>query len=524
MEILLDTHNRSWYVGNNVYSIGYAFIGEQLMKEETLCLYLSEQIKHGDLSKSLEELNGSFAAIIQNGNEYYLIVDQIRSYPLLYVCDGKNCCISDNASFLEKYYENTDFKDVVIAEFLAMGYLYGDKTLYENIKSVEAGSYVLLSNNKIYEKCVYYRHIFPKIQGKTDQELINISSIKLEKAFCRILRTIGERQIVIPLSGGYDSRLIACLCKKYNVSDIICFTYGVPESDEVRISKQVAENLGFMWYFVEYTQDLWIDLCCSEFYTEYQKFAGNLNTVPCIQDFIAIKELVKRKLISDNAVVLPGHSADLLGGSHLVFNNNLSLDRLLYEKYCNLNVLKWTYQKKIQRKIKQSIKIRCRDMEEYWNLFNDWGIKVRQSHFIVNSVRIYEFFGLEWRLLFWDTEFSEFWNSIEWEKKKGSYLYHTFLMEKYFKDFSVDFLKIQSSSSSFCSQVKRIFPLQFFLIIRYIKNMLRERNVEKDENLFYVVVNYYRGKNEWALNYLLNTPSNINAVLALEYCNLVKLY
>ena len=62
-------------------------------------------------------------------------------------------------------------------------------------------------------------------------------------------------------------------------------------------------------------------------------------------------------------------------------------------------------------------------MEEYWKLFNDWGIKVRQSHFIVNSVRIYEFFGLEWRLLFWDTEFSEFWNSIEWEKKKGSYLY-----------------------------------------------------------------------------------------------------
>ena len=61
-------------------------------------------------------------------------------------------------------------------------------------------------------------------------------------------------------------------------------------------------------------------------------------------------------------------------------------------------------------------------------------------------------------------------------------------------------------------------------ILPYIKNMLRERNVEKDENLFYVVVNYYRGKNEWALNYLLNTPSNINAVLALEYCNLVKLY
>ena len=57
---------------------------------------------------------------------------------------------------------------------------------------------------------------------------------------------------LIRLSGGNDSRLIACLCKKFGLDNVTCFTYGREDSFEVAISKKVASALGYMWYFVEY--------------------------------------------------------------------------------------------------------------------------------------------------------------------------------------------------------------------------------------------------------------------------------
>ena len=521
MEILLNTFYRHWYQGIDSYSIGYAFWEEKLLSEKELCVFLKQYIGTSEFVTILKRLNGSFAAIIKNNNEYYLVADQLGSYPLLYGIKNGECYISDNASDLKKYYQKETMNDMAIAEFLSMGYLSDNKTLFDHIKIVEAGSFIILSNTAI-QKVKYHSHIYPIIRDKSDKELITCSVEIIEDAFKKILRTIKGKQIVIPLSGGYDSRLIACLCKKWSVDNVICYTYGNLDSFEVEVSKKVARTLGLKWFFVEYTKEKWLRLCNSSIFKDYQYYAGNLNTVPCIQDFLAIYELKQKEIIDAEAVVIPGHSADLLGGSHLSFRTiNVPLHQLIYEKYYGLNKLKGKYQRMLQKELKDSL--HGERNATYWDLFNDWGIRVRQSHFIVNSVRVYEFFNLNWRLPFWDNDFSKFWNSIPWEKKVNSCLFHSFLFEEYFEVFGVDFRKplvLQKKDYKF--YLRKVIPTILLRYLKYIRNQYVQIEMKEDSNLFCVLTDFYNLKKQYPSNYLLGLPQNVNGALAIEYYNLLK--
>ena len=52
-------------------------------------------------------------------------------------------------------------------------------------------------------------------------------------------------------------------------------------------------------------------------FKEYYKFASNHISVFGTQDYFAVKYLHDNKIINDDAIFVPGHSGDFLGGSHL---------------------------------------------------------------------------------------------------------------------------------------------------------------------------------------------------------------
>ena len=317
MEIILNTQYRNWFLSEKAYSIGYIFVGEELLIGKELCDYFFCKIKQNTLKESLKEVKGSFAAIFDDGEKYYLIVDKVRSYPLFYGGKGDDRFIVDSVEYLGKYINNCRMNDAASAEFLATGYLEGNITLYSHIQNVVAGSYVVVTD-AVIDTIIYHGHIHSKMENRTDEEIKCQSGEILENAFKKLLRTIGNKQIIIPLSGGYDSRLIACLCKKFKIENVICFTYGKIDSPEVCVSKQVAYQLGFQWHYIEYTNaviERWFN---NGLYEKYAYYAGNYNTIPHFQDLFAVLELVERKIIDpSNAIFFPGHTGDVLGGSQM---------------------------------------------------------------------------------------------------------------------------------------------------------------------------------------------------------------
>ncbi|WP_176555133.1 asparagine synthase C-terminal domain-containing protein [Butyricimonas sp. Marseille-P3923] len=477
VEVNLDTKYRKWYKKENIFVLGYAFDSEQFLKEDQLCLFIEHAIKRKSLVESIKKLNGFFAVIYIDVDIIYLIVDKMRSYPLLYTKVGDKYLLADTANGFKECIHQKELDELAIAEFLALGYLRNTQTLFRDIANVAAGSIVQMKKNKI--DVISYFDYDIAVKEWNPKEIMKGASIALENAFKRFLLTVGERKIVIPLSGGYDSRLIACLCKKFGVMNVLCFTYGRKDSFEVVRSKQVAMELGFEWHFVEYTSDLirkWIN---SSLFQEYVSFAGNYNVNPSVQGLFAILELKEKGIINaSTSVFVPGHSGDALGGSHMptldIMQKEL-LSKILYNQYYVQNSLKSFWKNKIQSLLKEEVDRVFNSLQEKYNCHYNWNVKTRQAHFILNSGRTFEFIGAEWRTPFWDSEYSDFWSSVSYEKKMGN-IYNQFMFEEYFEKMSVDMLKNEVPQSSlFKTKLKKVLPSVLFSCLR--NSYIRCRNI-----------------------------------------------
>src|SRR5690606_32958713 len=126
-------------------------------------------------------------------------------------------------------------------------------------------------------------------------------------AFQKLINHANGRQIVVPLSGGYDSRLIVSILKELGYSNVICFSYGIKGNLEAEYSKKIAESLGYKWIFVEYTDNKWKENWNTDLSKEYVEFASNKTSLPHVQDWIAVLELKANNLVNSNAIFVPGH-------------------------------------------------------------------------------------------------------------------------------------------------------------------------------------------------------------------------
>ena len=68
--------------------------------------------------------------------------------------------------------------------------------------------------------------------------------------------------------------------------------------------------------------------------------------------------------------------------------------------------------------------------EEAADRFERWDLQERQAKFVCNSMRVYEQFGLDWRLPLFDTELMDFWARVPMDLRVGRRLYFAFAAER----------------------------------------------------------------------------------------------
>ncbi|MCB5246640.1 MAG: asparagine synthase C-terminal domain-containing protein, partial [Candidatus Cloacimonetes bacterium] len=242
--------------------------------------------------------------------------------------------------------------------------------------------------------------------------------------FERLIRSANGRTLVVPLSGGLDSRLVAVMLKRLAYPKVICYTFGNALQDECITSRKVAKFLNLPWQIVETNRRMWYKAYHSEEMRRYFAFGTKLSSLPHVHDWLAVKTLQERNLIPSDAIIVPGHSGGFSQGADLppilADREELSqrelLDLILREHYDLWHCANDQRHKLFGARVHDYLQLPDTIQTPIAaSLFDEWDWRQRQSKLYVNSLRIYDFFGVDWRLPLWDREYIDFWTRVPLE-------------------------------------------------------------------------------------------------------------
>jgi asparagine synthase (glutamine-hydrolysing) len=379
------------------------------------------------LTVSLAPLNGFYAWVTQADQELRAGVDHIRSRPLFYGQAGGRFYLADEAEWVRQQVGDREMDPIAREEFQLAGYVTGADTLFPHVKQLQAGEFLTATASEggiiRVETQRYYRflHTEPARYDATalgaELDRVAVASIQ------RLIDYAGGRQIVVPLSGGYDSRLIVTLLKRLGYHHVLGFSYGVAGNEEAACSRDVAAALDIPWRFIEYTNAGLADAWSSDQAKDYRAMAANHSSLPHVQDWFAVKKLLDEGHITSDAIVAPGHSGDFVAGSHIppfVFERKTFflaelLGRLTNGHLANAPEFRFgiTRDGTLERRLLDRIGYPFDGTDiSMANLIELWDWQERQAKYIVNSVRVYDHFHLDWWMPLWDIEFVHFWESV----------------------------------------------------------------------------------------------------------------
>lgn len=199
--------------------------------------------KHG--IDMLNQIEGMFAiAIIDTNKEKaFLIRDRFGIKPLYYVQsnDGKYGFASEIKPLLKLPFVTKNIRKESVADFLKYEYVHAPFTIFEDIKKVMAGHYLVVDKNDITDVVYWDCANIQEMQGtnvdECKQEIVRLmrESIKLH------LRS--DVKLGVFLSGGVDSGLITALASECADNlDTYTIRFENAEFDESALAEIVSKK------------------------------------------------------------------------------------------------------------------------------------------------------------------------------------------------------------------------------------------------------------------------------------------
>ena len=479
----------SWYSKNNISVKGYFFDkNNKYYEKENLPVFFENITSEDDFVVKIKETNGIFSVVVIVKEQVFIASDTSRMFPLFYYKKDETLSISDDIIFLKNKFNVNEIDKQAASEFKSAGYTIGNKTLLKNVFQLQSSEYIIFNNNEIKNNGFFFSYSVKKYNKASFDEQYQQIVNSFENTFKRMIKTLNGRHVTLPLSGGYDSRLIAAMLKKFDYDNVTCFTYGKKDNFEVSISKAVAKQLSYKWIFIEYDENQTKEFI-NDTFKEYAHFVGKYSSMPMLQEYFSVKYLKEKNQIPEDSIFIPGHSGDLLGGSQFVkvFGENLTFsdipDLILKKKFYYNKVLN-KHKSLIRKEISKNIfdfDINAKQNFAF-SVFEDFDIKEKIAKFIINSSSVYNFFGYEHRLPFWDNELLSFFKNVPFKYKKMKLLFDDVLQNNYFTEFDINF-------------AKELKPTQNEIRLQAVKNIIKPF-------LPSFIIKKLRMKNDWLNSYL----------------------
>lgn len=510
-----------WYTNNKgIYFKGFFYdINNEKVEGKKAVDFLRTIITVKEFIKICNSLNGMFSIVIIKDGNCYLTSDTTRVFPIFYKKNNNSFILSDDINLLIPK-EKIEFDAVAEREFKGFGCCLGNRTLIKDIYQIQSSEYIIFNEDIIIKQGFVFSSATLKYSDKNYYDLKKTIFSKFKNAFQRLLNSLNGKTVVLPLSGGFDSRLIASFLKYYQYENVICFTYGKKGNIDMETSQKVANKLNFKWYFVEYTDEMIDGFIETSVFKSYCKSNFHHSSMLFLQEYFAVKYLKENNLVPKDAVFIPGHDGGALAGGYLV--------KLIPEKIRSNTIANDMYSKFFHKKNKQDkshidiinsnlLKLNPNYLElKPHSVYEDFIFKEISTKIIFNSANVYDFFGYQYRLPFWDKELLNTFKLIEPKLKINKKIYINIITE-FFKNFDLNFeSEMQPSLLTIKTQkIKNI--LKPFFPFSFIKRKLIQNDLLNAEKMIYELEENLK-QNNLKYNDKIMSFNDINKEWYLYYC------
>ena len=195
----------------------------------------------------VRHLNGMFAIAIfdKKDDTLFLFRDRVGIKPLFYAYEGQELLFASEIKSIDKLNINKTINHNAIYNYLHLGYVSGNQCIYNEIKKVKPGSYIIYKNKKIIEK--YYWKSENSFLKDTFTNLQS-SKIKLNSLLKDSIkkRLMSDVPVGTFLSGGTDSSIVTAIAQEVNESTINTFSIGFKDKkyNESKHAKKIAQHIG----------------------------------------------------------------------------------------------------------------------------------------------------------------------------------------------------------------------------------------------------------------------------------------
>ncbi|ADD03734.1 asparagine synthase [Natrialba magadii ATCC 43099] len=435
-DVHISNHN-DWTQKNGVSFSGTIVYNGDIISGVDACELFGGVQTSDDLKKIVGNSTGFFATIIESSNELMLTVDQAGSRQIFYTNFGNRLHISDEYKKLQHNLENEEPPSGVKKELLKSGYISQNDTLHPKIKKTQAGeihAFNQIGNTTEVKISSHYKY---EVGGeiKNNENALEELENKLDIITKRLISFADESPIILFLSGGYDSRLLAYMLHKHEADNVYAVT-GDQQNDEFNHAGRISKELGFNWTKLRVSHDDLTRIYQSNHWEPVEKHVeGHRAPMPELNTIAYLQKIKNDKTLPDSGVIVKGHTIAEAGkriptnflnkaeiNSEEVVFDILSRHYTGTDRYSNQipngelhdRVSSWLEE---DNKISQTTAIqKCESW--YWSH--------RIPHYLMCDSSVYNNFGYDYWHPFLDREYLEFYTHLPVEHR-----YKRKLLESY---------------------------------------------------------------------------------------------
>lgn len=420
---------------------GYLYDGARDLDDDAIAERIAAlPAEPAALVRALDALDGMFATVMIRDDTALAVADHCGSFPLLVCRHEGQVVFADGAEALPHGACDVPAElDAVAAKLFAMsGFTVGAATLSRCTRIVPAGSCMTATDAGLAHHQYHVYRAWEPGPAPTEGWSAGLESL-LHTLFERLAAALNGRTVLVPLSAGLDSRLIASGLHEVGYDAVKCFAYGQPGNYEADASREVARRLGYEWTFVPYRLKGQRAQFAAPDHAAYRRFSDTLAATPFEQDYPALHALLQSGWAPRDAVVVNGQTGDFITGNHIppalgpdapeeagydwhaVLDALLAKHGALWRALCTPDRLALAREALAAELAELGAPPRPGPMA--YGVYECSEYRNRQAKYVLGGQRVYEFCGLQWRLPLWERPFVDFWRTVPLALKYRQRLY-----------------------------------------------------------------------------------------------------